>query len=220
MQHIITPDPINFYAEQFTTPEPAVLESLNRETNAHIRGAHMISGHLQGMVLKMLSQIIRPGLVLELGTYTGYSAISLAEGLQPGGLLHTIDVDASLQEMRDQYWQESGRKDQIRQHIGEAVAVIPTIEGFFDLVFIDADKKNYGLYFDLLVDRMAPGGIMLADNVLFHGEVILPSDQQSDTARVIHEFNKKIAQDPRVEQVILPIRDGLMLIRKVSASRP
>jgi len=214
MQHIITPDPINSYAEQFTTAEDPVQASLNRETHAHVRGAQMISGHLQGMVLQLLSQMTAPALILELGTYTGYSAISLARGLKPGGKLHTIDIDAYLQDMRDKYWQEAGVKDRIVQHIGEAAEVINRIGGTFDLVFLDADKKNYGLYFDMLIDRMPAGGIMIADNVLFHGEVILPSDQQSNNARYMHEFNKKIAADPRVEQVIMPLRDGLMLIRK------
>lgn len=214
MQHIITPDPINFYAEQYTTPEDAVQASLNRETHAHVRGSQMISGHLQGVVLQMLSQMIAPAQILELGTYTGYSAISLARGLKAGGKLHTVDIDPYLQDMRDKYWQEAGVQDRIVQHIGEAATVIAKIKGDFDLVFIDADKKNYGLYFDMLIDRIPAGGFMIADNVLFHGEVILPADQQSSTAVYIHEFNKKIAADNRVEQVIMPVRDGLMLIRK------
>lgn len=214
MQHIITPDPINFYAEQYTTPEDPVQASLNRETHAQVKGAQMISGHLQGMVLQLLSHMIAPMQILELGTYTGYSAISLARGLKPGGKLHTIDIDPYLQDMRDQYWQEAGLKDRIVQHIGEAATVIPKIKGDFDLVFIDADKKNYGHYFDLLIDRIPAGGFMIADNVLFHGEVILPPDQQSNTAGHIHEFNKKIAADDRVEQVIVPVRDGITLIRK------
>lgn len=214
MQHTITPDPINFYAEQYTSPEDAVLASLNRETHAHVRGAQMISGHLQGVVLQMLSQMAAPAQILELGTYTGYSAISLARGLKEGGKLHTIDIDPYLQEMRDKYWKEAGVQDRIVQHIGEAASIISKIPGDFDLVFIDADKKNYGLYFDMVIDRVPSGGILIADNVLFHGEVILPPDQQSSTSAYMHEFNKKIAADDRVEQVILPLRDGLMLIRK------
>lgn len=214
MQHIITPDPINFYAEQYTTAEDDVQASLNRETHAHVKGAQMISGHLQGMVLQMISQMINPANILELGTYTGYSAISLAKGLKPGGKLHTIDIDPYLQEMRDKYWQQAGVHNNIVQHIGEATLVIPKIKGDFDLVFIDADKKNYGNYFDLVIDRIPAGGIIIADNVLFHGEVILPDDQQSNASRYIHDFNKKIAADERVEQVIMPLRDGLMLIRK------
>ncbi len=214
MQHIITPDPINFYAEQYTSPEDNVQASLNRETHANVRGAQMISGHLQGVVLQMLSQMIAPSQILELGTYTGYSAISLARGLKEGGKLHTVDIDPYLQEMRDKYWLEAGVQDRIVQHVGEAISIIPKIKGDFDLVFIDADKKNYGVYFDMLIDRIPSGGFIIADNVLFHGEVILPADQQSSTSVYIHEFNKKIAADNRVEQVIMPIRDGLMLIRK------
>ncbi len=214
MQHIITPDPINSYSEQYTSPEDAVLAALNKETYAHVRGAQMISGHLQGMVLQMISQMIAPKQILELGTYTGYSAICLAKGLAEGGQLHTIDIDPDLQAMRESYWKEAGQEHKIKQHIGEAAKVIPAIEGDFDLAFIDADKKNYSLYFDLLIDRIPSGGYILADNTLFHGEVILPADQQSNSARSIHEFNIKVAADDRVEQVLMPIRDGLMLIRK------
>jgi caffeoyl-CoA O-methyltransferase len=214
MQHIITPDPINYYAEQYTSPEDAVLSALNKETHAHVRGAQMISGHLQGMVLQMLSQMIAPKLIVELGTYTGYSAIPLARGLQPGGQLHTIDIDGSLQDMRNNYWQQAGVTDRIVQYIGEAATVLPGIEGNIDLAFIDADKKNYCLYFDMILERMQSGGWIIADNVLFHGEVILPFEQQSKSALHIHEFNKKVAADDRVEQVIMPLRDGLMLIRK------
>jgi predicted O-methyltransferase YrrM len=214
MQHIITPDPINFYAEQYTTPENSVQASLNKETHANVKGSQMISGHLQGIVLEMLSCMIRPKQILELGTYTGYSAISLAKGLTEEGKIHTVDIDPYLQEMRDNYWQQSGMKDKIVQHIGEAATIIPKIKGDFDLVFIDADKKNYGLYFDLVIDRIPSGAFMIADNVLFKGEVILPLDQQSNTAVHMHNFNKKIAADDRVEQVIMPLRDGLMLIRK------
>lgn len=214
MQHIITPDPINYYAEQYTTPENEVQSALNKETHANVRGSQMISGHLQGVVLEMLSHMIKPKQILELGTYTGYSAISLAKGLQAGGKLHTIDIDVYLQEMRDKYWEAAGMKDVIVQHHGEAAAVIPKIKGDFDLAFIDADKKNYSLYFDLLIDRIPSGGFIIADNVLFHGEVILPREQQSNASLYIHEFNNKIAADDRVEQVIMPLRDGLMLIRK------
>jgi caffeoyl-CoA O-methyltransferase len=191
-----------------------VQSALNKETHANVRGSQMISGHLQGVVLEMLSCMIKPKQILELGTYTGYSAISLAKGLQSGGKLHTVDIDIYLQEMRDKYWQQSGLKEKIIQHIGEAATVIPKITGDFDLVFIDADKKNYGLYFDMVIDRIPSGAFLIADNVLFQGEVILPQDQQSNTALHMHSFNKKIAADNRVEQVIMPLRDGLMLIRK------
>lgn len=210
----ITSDPVNHYAEIYTTPEEDVLASLNLETNANVHGAQMLSGHLQGALLQLISKIIRPKQILELGTYTGYSAICLAKGLQPGGMLHTVDIDDSLQEMRNKYWEEAQLSNCIQQHIGEAAYMVNNINGNFDLVFIDADKKNYGLYFDLVIERMASGAIIIADNVLFHSEVILPVEQQGKNAKAIHEFNQKIAADERVEQVILPVRDGISLIRK------
>lgn len=214
MQHIITPDPINHYAEAYTTPESPVLAALNKQTHEEVRGAQMLSGHLQGMVLKLISQMIRPENILEIGTYTGYSAICLAKGLKEGGKLHTLDIDDQLQAMREEFWKAEGLETRIIQHIGNAAELIGQLDTAFELVFIDADKKNYGLYFDLLIDRMPSGSYFLADNVLFHGEVVLPPEQQSQTAKVIHEFNQKIAADERVEQVIMPLRDGLMLIRK------
>src|SRR5690606_11988365 len=206
---IITPDPINQYAEDFTSPESAALKKLNQLTHENVRGAQMLSGHLQGMILQMLSQMMRPGLILELGTYTGYSAICLAKGLKAGGMLHTVDIDDSLQELRATYWKAEGLEDRIVQHTGEAAGIIDRIGGPIDLVFLVADKKNYGLYFDLLMDKMPAGGVILADNVLYDGEVILPTDQQSKTAGYIHAFNQKVAADDRVEQVIMPVRDGL-----------
>lgn len=214
MEHIINPEPINEYAERFTTHESEVLKRLNDKTHREIQGAQMLSGHLQGAFLQMISLMLQPKNVLELGTYTGYSAICLAKGLKEGGKLHTIDIDNRLQAVREEFWQKENLLDKIVQHIGNAADIIPSLEMPFDLVFIDADKKNYGLYFDLIIDKIPAGGWLLADNVLFHGEVILPSDQQSKPATAIHFFNQKIAADNRVEQVLLPIRDGLMLIRK------
>jgi predicted O-methyltransferase YrrM len=187
---------------------------LNQETQALARGAQMLSGHLQGKVLQMISRMIQPKRILELGTYTGYSAIALAQGLQEGGKLHTVDVSDLWQELREKYWQEAGVRHLIEQHIGTAESVIQSLDGSFDLVFIDADKKNYGLYFDLVIDKMPAGAFIIADNVLFYAEVILPEEQQGSVAKHIHRFNQKIRNDNRVEQVILPIRDGIMLIRK------
>lgn len=210
----ITSDPISNYVDLYTTPEDTVLESLNRETRAVVHGAQMLSGHLQGKLIEMISCMIRPTQILELGTYTGYSAICLAKGLTEDGMLYTIDIDSSTREMRNRYWQQSGLEKKIRQLTGEAKTEIEKIEGDFDLVFIDADKKNYGTYFDIVIDRMKSGGIILADNVLFHSEVIQPPEQQSKNAKAMHEFNLKVAADLRVEQVILPIRDGISIIRK------
>lgn len=211
----ITSDPINEYAGLYTTAECDVLASLQRETQAEVRGAQMISGHLQGQFLTMISKMVRPKTILELGTYTGYSAICLAKGLQNGGVLHTVDIDDSIQGLRNRYWQEAGLENCIRQHIGEAKNIIDTVTESFDLVFIDADKKNYGIYFDLVLDKMNIGSVILADNVLFHSEVIMPIEQQSNNARAMHAFNIKVAADERVEQVIAPIRDGISIIRKI-----
>lgn len=211
----ITSDPINNYADLYTTAEDGVLYSLNMETHADVHGAQMLSGHLQGKLLEMISKTVRPKQILELGTYTGYSAICLAKGLQPDGVLHTVDIDSSLQDMRNRYWRQAGLQHCIRQYIGEAKDIINTIPGEFDLVFIDADKKNYGLYYDLIIDRMPDGGIILADNVLFHAEVIMPEEMQSSSAKAMHAFNQKIASDERVEQVLLPIRDGILWMRKI-----
>lgn len=214
MEHIINPEPINAYAERFTTQESEALKQLNDKTHREIQGAQMLSGHLQGTFLQMISLMLQPVNVLELGTYTGYSAICLAKGLKEGGKVHTIDIDDRLQPVRDEFWEKENMQEKIVQHIGKAADIIPSLDVPFDFVFIDADKKNYGLYFDLLIDKMPSGGWLLADNVLFHGEVILPADQQSKPAAAIHLFNQKIAADDRVEQVLLPVRDGLMLIRK------
>lgn len=210
----ITPDEINQYAERFTTPESSVLKELHQKTIKDVPGARMISGHLQGAFLQMTSKMLQPKNILELGTYTGYSAICLAMGLEQNGQLHTIDTDNSLQDLRNEYWEKAGLQNKIIQHIGPAAEVIPTIDASFDLVFIDADKRNYGLYFDLVLDKMDSGSWIIADNVLFHAEVILPEEERSKAAQHIHLFNEKIKNDNRVEQVLLPFRDGLTLMRK------
>lgn len=214
-QYQITSEAINTYAEQYSTPETPVLKALNETTVAEVRGAQMLSGALQGSFLSMISKLIRPKNILELGTYTGYSAICLAQGLQDGGQLHTIDTDDQLQTIRDQYWKEAGLEQTIVQHIGPAAEVLPQINTTFDLIFIDADKKNYGVYFDMLIDQVPVGACFIADNVLFHSEVVQPLENQSKSAKYMHEFNEKIKHSDRVEQVILPIRDGITLIRKI-----
>ena len=214
-QYQITSAAINTYAEQYSTPETAVLKALNEATVAEVRGAQMLSGALQGSFLSIISKLIRPKNILELGTYTGYSAICLAQGLQENGQLHTIDTDDQLQAMRDQYWNEAGLQQTIIQHIGPAAEVLPQINVTFDLVFIDADKKNYGLYFDMLIDLVPVGACFIADNVLFHSEVVQSEEQQSKSAKYMHAFNEKIKHSDRVEQVILPIREGITLIRKI-----
>lgn len=202
------------YAERMTTAETPTLAKLNRETHLKVEQAVMLSGHLQGTVLSMISKMIGPQTILEIGTYTGYSAICLAQGLQPDGLLHTIDINEERSDMCHRYWQEAGLANKIIAHIGKALDIIPDIEATFDLVFIDADKANYSNYFDLVFDKVKSGGWILADNVLYNGEIVLPEAAQSKNAKALHSYNEKVKADPRVEQVLLPIRDGILIARK------
>jgi len=203
------------YAEKYTTPELPVLADLNRETNLKRGDAVMLSGHLQGSFLQMMSYMVKPKQVLEIGTFTGYSAICLAQGLQSGGHLHTIEIDEELQDMASKYFAKAGLQDKIVQHIGVASDIITELRGPFDLVFIDADKSNYGLYFDLVFDKVPVGGFIVADNVLYNGEVVLPKNERTKNAKAIHNFNKKVKADKRIEHMLLPVRDGLMVMRKV-----
>jgi len=216
MAHTLVSDEIEKYSESFTTPESDVLAALNQATSTR-HDARMLSGHIQGALLQMLSHMIKPKYVLELGTFTGYSAICLAQGLQQGGHLHTIDVSSELTGMAATHIADAGLESSITQHIGKAAEIIPTLDYSFDLVFIDADKGNYSLYYDLVFDKVPVGGYIVADNVLFHGEIMLPAEEQGKAARSMHAYNQKIAADPRVEQLLLPVRDGLMIARKVSA---
>lgn len=213
---MLLPKPLEEYASKFTTPESPTLAALNRETNRKRGDAVMLSGHLQGAFLQMMSHMIRPKHILEIGTFTGYSAICLAAGLQKNGRLHTIEIDEELNDMAAKYFKEAGMEHNIVQHTGIAAEIIPTLKASFDLVFIDADKQNYELYFDLVFDKMPVGGYILADNVLYDGEVVLPKEQQTKNAKAIHQFNKKIKADKRIEYLLAPIRDGLMIIRKIS----
>lgn len=207
---------LNDYAEKFSTPETQVLAKLNRETNVKVEMPVMLSGHLQGEILRMISCMIKPKRILEVGTYTGYSAICLASGLAEEGHLHTIDINEELEDMAFRYFCAAGLDKKITQHIGKAAEIIPTLEEEFDLVFIDADKQNYHLYYDLVFDKIPVGGVILADNVLYDGEVILPGEEQSKNARAIHAFNEKVRKDNRVEHVLLPVRDGIMIVRKIT----
>jgi caffeoyl-CoA O-methyltransferase len=200
------------YAEQHTTPENDLLKKINRDTHANVLRPRMLSGHLQGRVLAMISYMIKPKRILEIGTYTGYSALCLAEGLAEGGKLITIDINEELEEKVRGYFESS--KDKIEFRIGNAADIISTLTDTFDLVFIDADKISYGKYFDLVIDKVRTGGFILADNVLWSGKV-LNKNPDADT-RVITDFNQKIHNDSRVENVLLPIRDGIMMIRKLS----
>lgn len=211
----ITSDLVNLYAEKFSSPEDAISRSLNEYTIRNVHGAQMISGHLQGNFLKMLSLFLQPKNILELGTYTGYATIALATGLEANGKVHTIDIDDSLQPIRDQYWQEAKLSHKIRQHIGSALEIIPTLDDVtFDLAFIDADKGNYINYLDLLLDRMPVNSSIIVDNTLFKGAVC-DEATSNKTAIKIHNFNKHLQQLPNVFHVLLPIRDGITLIRKI-----
>jgi caffeoyl-CoA O-methyltransferase len=202
------------YSEQHTSPESELLKAINRHTHANVLRPRMLSGHLQGRVLSMISHMIRPSRILEIGTYTGYSALCLAEGLQESGKLITIDVNEELEQLVRRSIAASPYHSSIDFRVGDARTIIPGLNESFDLVFIDADKENYSLYFDLVLEKVRPGGIILADNVLWSGKV-LESKPDKDTV-AIQEFNRKIQRDQRVENVLLPIRDGIMMIRKLS----
>jgi len=207
------PDNIENYATQHSQKEPQLLQELYRETWQKALVPRMISGHLQGRVLSMISKLVRPKTVLEIGTYTGYSALCLAEGLQTEGILHTIDHNEELFSLQRKYFERSPYKDRIVQHTGDALEVLQTLECRFDLVFIDADKANYTNYFHAVIGKMEPGGVILSDNVLWSGKVIeAPAAKDEDTLALI-AYNKLINQDPRVESVLLPIRDGLTISR-------
>jgi len=207
------PDNIDQYASDHSQKEPELLQELFRETWQKALVPRMISGHFQGRVLSMISKLTHPKTILEIGTYTGYSALCLAEGLQAGGALHTIDHNEELYDFQRKYFDRSDHKDQIKQYVGEALAVITEIEGPFDLVFIDADKANYSNYFEAIIDKMNPGGVILSDNVLWSGKVTeVPNPKDEDTKALI-AYNQMMNEDPRIETVLLPIRDGLTVSR-------
>lgn len=207
---------LNNYIEKHTEPEPALLEKLNRYTHLHVLKPRMLSGHYQGRVLSLLSNMIKPSLILEIGTYTGYSALCLAEGLSESGKLITIDINAELEAPVRQFFAESSLAPAIDYRIGSALSIIPTLSGPFDLVFIDADKINYLHYYNMVIEKTRKGGFIIADNVLWSGKV-LPKNRKKedeDTLAVV-EFNKQVQEDRRVQNVLLPIRDGLMVVRKL-----
>ncbi|MFD1769250.1 O-methyltransferase [Sphingobacterium suaedae] len=200
------------YLEQTCDQETDLLNKINRETYLKETMPHMLSGHFQGRVLAMLSKLVRPKQILEIGTFTGYASLCLAEGLAEKGILHTIDVNEEQEDRVQGYFNASPYKEHIRYHIGDAAEVIPTIEGDFDLVFIDADKKRNLYYFETLIDRVVSGGLLLIDNVLWKGKV-LQDNPDGQTTKVL-ELNRVLAADSRVEKLILPIRDGLFVLRK------
>ncbi|MBE8712899.1 O-methyltransferase [Sphingobacterium hungaricum] len=203
---------LNSYLESTCDEESQLLKKINRDTYLRQTKPHMLSGHYQGRVLSLLSKLASPKRILEIGTFTGYATLCLAEGLVEGGEIHTIDIDVELQEQVQQYFDESPYREQIHYHIGDALDVIPTIEGMFDLVFIDADKKRNLIYYDLLIDRIPSGGLILIDNVLWKGKVL--EDKPDAQTDAIKDLNTTLAKDNRVNKLILPIRDGLFVLRK------
>ncbi|UIR58043.1 class I SAM-dependent methyltransferase [Sphingobacterium sp. SRCM116780] len=192
--------------------ESSLLKSVNRETYLRETMPHMLSGHYQGRVLAMLSKLVNPSSILEIGTFTGYATLCLAEGLCKGGVLHTIDINAEQEERVQDYFDQSDYATQIKYHIGDAAEVIPTIEGNFDLVFIDADKKRNHYYYELILDKVPSGGLILIDNVLWKGKVL--NENPDNQTKQIIDLNGQLAQDQRIEKVLLPIRDGLFVLRK------
>lgn len=209
------PEEIENYATQHSEDEPVLLQELTKKTFLNVLQPRMLSGHFQGRLLSLLSKLVQPKTILEIGTYTGYATLCLVEGLQTNGTLHTIDVNEELQDLQREFFERSGKGNQIIQHLGQALDIIPSLNTKFDLVFIDADKKNYANYFDLVIEKMNQGGIILSDNVLWSGKVIEEIKQNDKQTQALMAYNQKIKNDPRVETLLLPIRDGLTVSRVI-----
>lgn len=211
--HRLTSEEINRYCEHYSSPENDLLHELNRQTHLRTELPVMLSGHLQGRVLSMLSHMIKPNYILEIGTFTGYSALCLAEGLASNGKLISIDNNPETTELCMEFVDKSNLTSNIELMTGAAADIIPTLDYTFDLVFIDADKTNYSHYFDLVIDKVKSGGYILADNVLYHGDV-LDVEKAGKNAKAMHAYNEKTKLDNRIESVLLPLRDGIMMSRK------
>ena len=209
------PEKIDEYVVDNSQKEPQILQELTKETWQRILNPRMLSGAFQGRILSMISKIINPKDILEIGTYTGYSAICIAEGISNEATIDTIDKNEELEDIQNKYFKKSGFRDQIKQHIGNALEIIPTLDKKFDLVFIDADKSNYCNYFNLVIGKMKKGGIILSDNVLWSGKVVEKLDKKDIDTKALLEYNRLLNSDPRVETVLLPIRDGLSISRVV-----
>ena len=209
------PEKINDYVEKHSQPEPELLQRLNRETWQKQLQPRMLSGHLQGRVLSMLSKLIRPKNILEIGTYTGYSALCLAEGMQENGELHTIDINEELYDFQRKYFNESPFGKQIFQHLGNALNIIPKLEKTFDLVFIDADKNNYPNYLEIILPKLKKASVILSDNVLWSGKVVEKLKEDDEDTKALLQYNKLLNEHPKLETVILPIRDGLTISRVI-----
>jgi O-methyltransferase family protein len=210
--HFLSEDLEN-YANTHSQEEPALLRALNRETHLRVLQPRMLSGHLQGRFLSLLSKLIRPKYILEIGTFTGYATLCLAEGLAPEGVLHTIEVNEELQEIQNKYFAQSPYREQIVQHFAPALEVIPTLETGIDIAFIDADKKNYLNYLEAVLPKMSHEGVILSDNVLWSGKVVEPLKESDKHTQILMEYNQRLATDPRLETVLLPIRDGISIAR-------
>ncbi len=209
------PEEINQFSEEHTTEESALIYDLNRQTHIKVMIPRMLSGHLQGKILSMFSHMIKPKNVLEIGTYTGYSALCLAEGMQKDGTLVTIDKNEEIEEFTQSYFDKSDFACQIDYKLGNAIDLISTLDLEFDLIFIDADKSNYSNYFDLVIDKTAKGGFIIADNVLWSGKVVEPLKPNDKDTKAMIDYCDKIHNDPRVENVLMPVRDGLLIARKL-----
>lgn len=207
------PEALDDYVVAHSEDEPALLKALTRETHQKVLQPRMLSGHYQGRLLSMLSKLIYPKTILEIGTYTGYSALCLAEGIQPDGELHTIDINEELHDFQRKYFDASKYGHQIFQHTGNALEIIPRIDTTFDMVFIDADKPNYPAYFHAVINKMNPNGIILSDNVLWSGKVIEPLQKNDISTEALLKYNSLLKEDDRIETVVLPIRDGLTISR-------
>ncbi len=209
---MIFTDEIQNYAEKHTSDESDVLRELREHCYAHFEDKAMLSGFVQGRILAMFSKMIRPKVVLEIGTYIGYSALCFAEGLADGGKVITLDIQEDTNKVARSFVEKSAYADKIEFHLGNAVDIIPTLPETFDLVFIDADKPNYTNYYNLILDKVRPGGFIIADNVLWSGKVL--DEEKDENTQALHDFNKMVLADKRVSNVLLPIRDGLMVVVK------
>lgn len=200
------------YAEAHTSPQSALLDALERETHLKTIAPRMLSGHFQGRLLSMISHMMRPRRILEIGTFTGFSALCLAEGLADDGILYALEANDELEPMIEKFVNQSDFKNKIKIMIGDALALTPSVDEVFDIVFIDAGKRDYPVYYDLVIDKVRSGGLIIADNILWDGKVL--NEKKDRDTQILDDFNKKIHDDPRVENILLPIRDGLIIARK------
>ena len=205
---------IEDYIRKNSSKEPEILKDLNKETHLKVLNPRMLSGHIQGRFLSIITKLIKPKKILEIGTYTGYSAICMAEGLIEKGIIHTIDINEELVSIQNKYFAKSKCNNSIIQHVGDARSIIKSINEKFDLVFLDADKENYIEYYELVIEKVKKGGLIIADNVLWTGKVVEPKKDGDELTQYLIDFNKMINEDDRVENIILPLRDGLNVILK------